>query len=1060
MKKKNPFFELLARLRVGHKLLLIYLLDLSAVIYISGILIHEKYLAIDFSNKEIVGNAYVREVEDAIIKIALEGAGKPLSVDELDANVKRLEQAETQYGAHLQSAELSMQLSASMSAMAHQPWNAAVTDGALVKSRELITRIGNQSNLILDPDLDSYYAMSQSILRYPALIDAVNRIGRHLHEHAGVPAPEGELRTRYLVLEGQLDGVLQGLRSDFSESGAANHALEQSLRPSFDRMGTAVESFRHAARIVVDGNVSPDSAELAIVDRAQQALVTSADDAWKHTNAQLDGLLHARVHALFSRMWLHLGTALFLLCAILSLVYCVAQQISSPLRKLASVMDLVRRTGDHSQRASWHSQDEIGQLVRGFNDMLAQLDRERDVQKELAATARASAAQSALVEATPVPMVVTAVPSHEVLHANAPGLFWLNGCTTDPWALGLDSTTRGRFFQQLSDLEAVNEFEVRWTATGQPTWAMLSARRIDFQGRDAVLTAFTPINQLKLMEQRLELWGKVFEASPEAIVILDTQARLVTGNPAFYRATGFGVDDVVGKAPSFIVSHADDGARDMIETLAHRVGRSGTWHGEAQVRRRQGGDYPAWLMVSAVRDKRGQVSHYICTLIDITDRKRSEARIQFLAEHDVLTELPNRALFARRLGVAITQARRTGQRVAVLFIDLDRFKNINDSLGHHIGDGLLRSVSQRLLEAVRASDSVSRLGGDEFTVLLDGVDEADEVTRIIDQRLVPLLREPHRVGGITLEVSCSVGVALYPDDGADIDTLMQNADAAMYQAKAAGRNLVKFFSADMAEQARYRLALETCLRAAIEQRELRLAWQPCLDSQSGALIGVEGLLRWTSAVLGNVGPAVFIPVAEETRLIIPIGAWVIDEACRQLAEWREAGRFEVCVSVNLSTIQLRDPGLIEALSASLTKHRIPPGCLELEITETVLMDGAENHIDAIRAIRALGVKLSLDDFGTGYSSLSYLNRFPLDRLKIDRAFVRDMLDAPADLAIVKAIIELGHELGLQVVAEGVETEHQARMLRGIGCDQLQGFLYAPALSADELDHWSAALDAA
>ena len=234
------------------------------------------------------------------------------------------------------------------------------------------------------------------------------------------------------------------------------------------------------------------------------------------------------------------------------MVYFVAQQISRPLRKLARVMDTVRRTGDHSQRATWHSQDEIGQLVRGFNDMLEQLDRERDVQKELAATARASAAQYALVEATPVPMVVTAIPGHEVLHANKPGLFWLNGCTIDPWAFSLDSSTRARFFQQLSDHEAIDEFEVHWKATSQPTWAMLSARRLDFQGRDAILTAFTPINQIKLMEQRLELWGKVFEASSEAIVILDGQARLVTANPSFYRATGYRTDDVAGKPPSFL----------------------------------------------------------------------------------------------------------------------------------------------------------------------------------------------------------------------------------------------------------------------------------------------------------------------------------------------------------------------------------------------------------------------------------------------------------------------------------------------------------------------------
>ncbi|WP_250527185.1 EAL domain-containing protein [Caballeronia sp. GAWG2-1] len=1058
--KRNPFFRLLARLRVGHKLLLIYLLDLSAVIYISGILIHEKYLAIDFSNKEIVGNAYVHVVKDALVEVAFAGAGQRLPSGAWRKSIDDLANAEAQYGEHMKSAELNGTLREALDALSHEtPPKPATTSAALDACRELITRIGNQSNLILDPDLDSYYAMSQSILRYPALIDAVDGIGKHLHEGLDPARSREEVRTRYLVLEGQLDGVMQGLRSDFAEAGAANHELDATLTPSFARMRTSVEAFRHAARIVVDGNAAPDPAVVSIVDTAQQALVASASTSWRVTGTQLDELLHVRVHMLFSRMWLHLGTALFLLCGILAMVYCVAQQISSPLRKLARVMDIVRRTGDHSQRASWHSQDEIGQLVRGFNEMLAQLDHERDVQKELAATTRASAAQYALVEATPVPMVVTAVPGHEVLHANTPGLFWLNGCATDPWAFGLDSSTRARFFQQLSDREAIDEFEVHWKATAQPTWAMLSARRLNFQGRDAILTAFTPINQIKLMEQRLELWGRVFEASSEAIVILDADARLVTANPSFYRATGYRSDDVVGKPPAFIAAHDASDERGIIARLANRIERSGTWNGEAQVRRRQGGDYPAWLMVSTVRDKHSSVSHYICTLIDITDRKKSEARIQFLAEHDVLTELPNRALFGTRLEVAIAQAQSTRQRVAVLFIDLDRFKNINDSLGHHIGDGLLRSVSRRLLKAVRSNDTVSRLGGDEFTVILNGVTNAADVLRTVEERFFALLREPHEVSGVTLQVSCSVGVALYPEDGADIDTLMQNADSAMYQAKAAGRNLVKFFSADMAEHVRYRLSLEACLRTAIERNELRIAWQPCLDARTGMLTSVEGLLRWDSPALGSVMPSQFIPVAEETRLIIPMGAWVIDEACRQVATWRERDGLEISASVNVSAIQLRDPELVGVLARSLTKYRVLPQFLELEITETVLMDNAESYVAAIRAIRALGVKLSLDDFGTGYSSLSYLNRFPLDRLKIDRAFVHDMLDAPADLAIVKAIIDLGHELGLRVVAEGVESEHQADTLRGIGCDELQGFLFSQALPANELLAWASALDA-
>ncbi len=1049
--KRNPLFRLLARLRVGRKLLLIYLLDLTAVVYISGILIHEKYIAIDFSNKEIVGNMYLRTVRDALVEVALTGAGARPSPPELRQTATRLADAEVRYGGAMQSGALNAHAQSALVALAREarPGIAEVNE-AMIACRALVTRVGNQSNLILDPDLDSYYSMSLFILRYPALLDSVNDIGGGLHDNRQ-PTSADAMRTRYLVREGQLDAVLQGLRTDFAEAVAADHALDGALGPSMQQMYRSIEDYRRVARAIVESGGAVDPSLLAAADATQQRLIGRVDEAWRKTGFALDRLLHERVRALFARMWLHLGTALFLLCGILGMVYFVAQQISRPLRQLARVMDTVRRTGDHSLRARWHSQDEIGVLVNGFNDMLAQLDRERDVQKELAATARASQAQHALVEATPVPMVVTSVPGHEVLHANRPALYWLNGCAVDPWARGLDSGTRARFFQQLSDREAVDEFEVHWKATEESTWAMLSARRLVFQGQDAVLTAFTPINQIKLMEQRLELWGRVFEASSEAILILDDRHLLLTANASFYRTTGYRAEDVVGRLPRFIVDGLPDGGGFV--TLARIVDRMSTWNGEAQVRRRQGGDYPAWLMVSVVRDPKGNVTHYICTLIDISDRKKSEARIQFLAEHDFLTELPNRSLFKKRLVVALDTARRTGRRVAVLFIDLDRFKDINDSLGHHVGDGLLRSVAARLVRSVRQDDTVSRLGGDEFTVILNGATNAIDVARTIEERMIPLVGEPHDVNGVAIQVSCSVGIAMYPEDGHDIDTLMQNADLAMYQAKAAGRNLAKFFSADMIEHSRMRLALEGSLRMAIERDELWLAFQPCIDARTGEVIAIEALLRWNSVELGSIPPARFIPLAEETRLIAPIGAWVIDQACQQIACWSHGELADVTLSINLSAVQLRDEGLVDLLKASLAKHRVPAGRLELEITESVLLDSAEHNISTIGAIRALGVRISLDDFGTGYSSLSYLNRFPLDRLKIDRTFVHKKLDKPTDLAIVEAIVGLGHMLGLSVVAEGVESEREAGVLRSIGCDELQGFWIAKPLSSAQLDKW-------
>jgi diguanylate cyclase (GGDEF)-like protein/PAS domain S-box-containing protein len=752
-------------------------------------------------------------------------------------------------------------------------------------------------------------------------------------------------------------------------------------------------------------------------------------------------------------MWLHLGTALFLLCAILTMVYYVARQIAMPLKHLSDVTDTVGRTGDYSLRAKWNSRDEIGRLVIGFNSMLDQLDRERAMQQQLAASASAAEAQQALVEATPIPLVVTAIPGHEVLHANQPAAKWLGSRRTDPWATGLEPAVRARFFQQIADHDSVSEFEVQWRGGEEPAWAVLSACRMRYQGQDAILTAFAPINHLKLMEQRLELWAKVFEASCEGIMIINAEGRIMTVNRAFVRATGYDFHDVIGERPDFL---ARDGAEAaFFHKIKDTAQQRGAWQGEIELKRRNGGFFPVWMVMSVVREQKGTPDYYICTSIDISDRKKSEERIQFLAHHDVLTELPNRSLCIERLRVALQGAERSGHSVAVLFIDLDRFKNINDSLGHHVGDALLRSVARRLTESVRGGDTVSRLGGDEFVVVLNGVEDAAEVRRIVEQRLIPLVAKPHEVEGTDLNVSCSVGIAMYPHDAADLDQLMRLADVAMYHAKSNGRNAAHFFSPDMTERAQTRLVLESQLRHAVERGELALHYQPRVDSQKTRLAGVEGLLRWTPPGLGPVSPADFIPIAEETGLIVQIGEWVIGEACAQIARWRAEGLAAFEVSINLSPLQLRDDRLPELVAEQMARHGVQRGELEFEITESALMENVAQILPRLSAIRDLGVGLAIDDFGTGYSSLNYLNRLPLDKLKIDRSFILDMQGDPANLAITRAIIGLGHTLGLTVVAEGVETEQQAVMLRRAGCDEFQGFLYARPMSAQALSAWLA-----
>jgi diguanylate cyclase (GGDEF)-like protein/PAS domain S-box-containing protein len=1047
----------LGRLSVGRKLLVIYLLDLTAVIFISGILINEKFIAIDFGRKEMAGTAYIGALRPSLMALA---GWRDMTL----ATPAQIDALERERGEGLQSAKRSAQFRDAVArvqdATASGGLTVALVRTALESGRALVTRVGNQSNLILDPDLDSYYTMSLVLLRFPELLDLGSAMDARLRQPAGTGLAATEARTQYFILEGRIDAVAAGIQSDYAEAfAAATGPLQERLDATRLGLDAAITRFRLASRGVLEasnGAGHADSAvstpEFASFTVAQQALFADLDRAWSQASTELDDLLKVREKRFFRRMWLHLGTALSLLLLILTAVFYVARQIAVPLGRLSGVVDTVRRTGDHSLRAHWNSGDEIGRLVLGFNDMLAQLDRERRTQQELVANARASDAQRDLVAAIPIPLMVTAIPGHEVLNANPPAQAWLGGRPVDPWAIGLDPAVRARFFQELADLGCVDEFEVRWHSGSEPSWALLSARRLRYQGQDAMLTAFTPINHMKSMEQRLELWAKVFEASSEGIMIIDARHRILSVNRALIRHTGRDLRELVGERPESFLA---DAALHLPEFWT-MLDRRGAWQSEVDVRRRNGSSYPAWLVASVVRDGPDTISHYIFTSIDISDRKRNEERIRFLALHDTLTGLPNRALCVERLRKAIGDARDSGQRVGVLFIDLDRFKNINDSLGHHVGDALLQSVARRLQESVRPGDTVSRLGGDEFVVVLHAVADCAEVRRVVDQRLVPVIRRAHVIDGTELHVSCSVGMAMYPEDGEDIDELMRHADVAMYQSKAGGRDMARFFTSDMNDRAQRRLLIESNLRHAIERHEFSLAYQPRIDAHGGRMLGVEALLRWNNQELGAISPADFIPIAEESGQIVRIGAWVMAQACAQHAAWRREGLGEIAMSINMSALQLRDPGLVDMLRDAMDDNRVDPAHIEIELTESTLMDSAAQTLRQLHALDALGVLLSIDDFGTGYSSLAYLNRFPIDKLKIDRSFIHQMLDDPTELAIVRAIIGLGHTLDMRVVAEGVEREQEAAMLREARCDELQGFHFARPMAADALGPWLAA----
>ncbi|MFC5300072.1 EAL domain-containing protein [Azospira restricta] len=579
----------------------------------------------------------------------------------------------------------------------------------------------------------------------------------------------------------------------------------------------------------------------------------------------------------------------------------------------------------------------------------------------------------------------------------------------------------------------------------RPNGTVIEVRGAPLPGGGFV-SIYTDVTARKRAEERLLLAEKVFDNSPEAIMITDLHNRIVSINEAFTQITGFAPGEVLGEDPRILASGRHD--RDFYRQMWAALQKTGHWSGEIWDRKKSGDIYPKWMTINAVADQAsGQLTHYVAMFADITERKQAEERIHFLAHHDALTELPNRFSLERRLEQALVDARRRDWHVAVLFIDLDRFKVINDTLGHHVGDRLLIDVARRFRDKVRETDMVARLGGDEFVIVLPDLANADAAADVA-LKIISALLAPIVIDGNELHTSPSIGISLYPDDGLSVEAIMKNADTAMYHAKALGRNNYQFFAEEMNRVASERLSIEARLRQALARQELSLHYQPQFAADGERATGVEALLRWQPPGEGMIEPARFITIAEETGMIVPIGAWVLGEACRQLRRWLDAGLPPLRVAVNLSARQLRNAELVLTVREVLAETGIPPQLLELEITESAVMDKPEEAIQVLQALKQMGVTLAIDDFGTGYSSLAYLKLFPIDHLKIDRSFVRDIERDPNDAAIAVSTIALAHSLGLRVVAEGVETAAQLQMLRRHGCDEVQGFFLSRPLPAE------------
>ena len=552
----------------------------------------------------------------------------------------------------------------------------------------------------------------------------------------------------------------------------------------------------------------------------------------------------------------------------------------------------------------------------------------------------------------------------------------------------------------------------------------------------------------ELAESALKLRQRAIDASANAILIINTRASGFTidyVNPAFERISGYSAEDARGKAVAFLCNQDlhQSGLRELSAAAAGQ--REG--HAILRTYRKDGTMFWSDIYLAPVRDEQGKVNHFVIAQYDVTERKRHEAELEFRTNRDPLTGLANRNLLRDRLRQSLAFAMRDNHPVWVVFVDLDRFKFVNDSLGHLAGDELLKKVAERLEGAVRETDTVARLGGDEFVLLLPERSDV-ALSTIVVQRVMDAIAKPMTIEGHEFFLTCSVGVAAYPADGDDVETLIKHADIAMYRAKETGRNNFQFYTATMNQQALERLRLEGDLRTALERNEFLLHYQPQVDLRSGLIVGMEALLRWQHPELGMVPPLRFIGLAEETGLIVPIGAWVLRTACEQVKAWQCQGLGFLRVSVNLSARQFNQRNLTQSIADILQESGLDPHYLEIELTESMVMTDVDHTVGILRDLKALGVQMSIDDFGTGYSSLSYLKRFPIDVLKIDQSFVRDITLDPDDAAIVTTIISLAHNLRLNVIAEGVETEAQLQYLQRHGCDEIQGYYFSRPVPAE------------
>jgi diguanylate cyclase (GGDEF)-like protein/PAS domain S-box-containing protein len=569
---------------------------------------------------------------------------------------------------------------------------------------------------------------------------------------------------------------------------------------------------------------------------------------------------------------------------------------------------------------------------------------------------------------------------------------------------------------------------------------------VEHKGTGAIQLVFSDITYRKESDTKLQQAVQIIEHTMEGVLITDPKGIVTSVNPAFTEITGYHEEEIVNQHPRILISTKQH-TPEFIDEIWEHVKKTSSWRGEVWNTRKNGDIYPVWMTISCVRDKQEEAPHYVAVFSDISSIKQTQSQLEHLAHHDSLTNLPNRLLFEDRLEHAIAQAKRQNRQLAVLFLDIDRFKNINDSLGHAMGDELLKEVANRLQNILRDDDTAARLGGDEFTVLVENLEDPSQAA-VVASKIQDKFKAPFKIAGRELHVTASIGISIFPEDGKDVADLTKNADAAMYQAKEQGRNNYRYYTSELTRTAFERLLLETELRSALKNDQLLLYYQPQISLRNGEMTGAEALLRWHHPRLGIIPPARFVPLAEESGLIHDIGFWVLQEACKQTRYLLKQELFQGRMAINLSVRQIMQTDLILRFEQIIANSGCPPDMLQLEVTEGIFMGQMKNSVPVLDVFKKLGVSIAIDDFGTGYSSLSYLKQLPIDKLKIDRSFIRDMPHDSDAVAITQAIVSLGKNLGLRITAEGIETMAQQSLLQKMGCQEGQGYLYSPPVPAE------------